>query len=111
MTAERSTTAYVGRTDAWVRMVWVEREGVPEALHPGGDELILGFRWGGRGIAVRELARAILLDATGSPVLAELRCRSFAGDVLAVLPEEGFRLDGAAVRAWVEQEGSGLAAV
>jgi hypothetical protein len=111
MTDQRKgdAAAYVGRTDRRERLVWVEREDGSEVLHPGGDEFIAGFRWGSRGIAVRELARAILLDATGSPVLAELRCRAFAGEVLVGLPEDGFRLEGEEVRRWVEREASVLA--
>jgi len=59
---------------------------VRSALHACGDELIAGLAWGCRGIAARELARAILADATGSPAVAERYCREMTHALIADLP-------------------------
>jgi hypothetical protein len=92
---------YVGVADWWGRHVWVEADGTRSALHACGDDLIAGFAWGCRGIAARELARAIIADATGSPAVAERYCRDLTHAVIAGLPRTGFELDRAAVLAWL----------
>jgi hypothetical protein len=94
---------YVGVADWWGRHVWVESDGVRGALHACGDDLIAGFAWGCRGIAARELARAILADATGSPQLAERYCRELTHAVIAGLPRTGFELDREDVLAWLDR--------
>jgi hypothetical protein len=91
ITAHR-TARYVGVADWWGRHVWVERGGVRGALPACGEELIAAFGWGCRGIAARELARAILADVTGSPALAERYCRDLTHAVIAELPRTGFEL-------------------
>jgi hypothetical protein len=96
------TVRYVGVADWWGRHVWVERDGVRSALHACGEDLIAAFAWGRRGIAARELARAILADATGSPAVAERYCRDLTHAVVAGLPRTGFELDRDAVLAWLE---------
>jgi hypothetical protein len=96
------TARYVGVADWWGRHVWVERAGVRSALPACGDELIASFAWGCRGIASRELARAILADATGSPALAERYCRDLTHAVVARLPRTGFELEASAVLRWLE---------
>jgi hypothetical protein len=101
MPSTEETARYVGVADWWGRHVWVERDGVRRALHACGDELIAGFRWGCRGIAARELARAILADATGSPALAERWCRELTHAVIAELPRTGFELEADAVLEWL----------
>jgi hypothetical protein len=104
------TARYVGVADWWGRHVWVERAGVRSALPACGDELIAGFAWGCRGIASRELARAILADATGSPAVAERYCRDLTHAVVAHLPRTGFELDAGAVLRWLaEADAPGLA--
>jgi hypothetical protein len=95
------TARYVGVADWWGRHVWIERDGVHSALPACGDELIAAFAWGGRGIAARELSRAILADATGSPAVAERYCRDFTHAVVARLPRTGFELDASAVLSWL----------
>ena len=97
------TVRYVGVADWWGRHVWVERDGVRSALHACGEELIASFAWGTRGIAARELARAILADATGNPALAERYCRDLTHAVVAGLPRTGFELDRDDVLAWLEE--------
>jgi hypothetical protein len=42
------------------------------------------------GIGARELARALLFDATDGAVLSERYCRDFTHEVLAHLPEPEF---------------------
>jgi hypothetical protein len=96
------TVRYVGVADWWGRHVWVERDGVRSPLHACGAEFIAAFAWGRRGIAARELARAILADATGSPAVAERYCRDLTHAVVAGLPRTGFELERDAVLAWLE---------
>ena len=93
---------YVGVADWWGRHVWVEEDGTRGALHACGDDLIASFAWGTRGIAARELARAILADATGSPAVAERYCRDLTHAVIADLPRTGFDLARADVLAWLD---------
>ena len=95
------TVRYVGIADWWGRHVWVERDGVRSALRACGDELIAAFSWGCRGIAARELARALLADATGSPAVAERFCRDLTHAVVANLPRAGFELRRDDVLAWL----------
>ena len=96
------TVRYVGVADWWGRHVWIERDGVRSALHACGDELIAGLAWGCRGIAARELARAILADATGSPAVAERYCREMTHALIADLPRAGFELDRDVVLHWLD---------
>jgi hypothetical protein len=105
-----NTVRYVGVSDWWGRHVWVERDGARSALHACGDELIAGFAWGTRGIAARELARAILADATGSPAVAERYCRDLTHAIIADLPRTGFELDRDAVLGWLERVSPPLSA-
>jgi hypothetical protein len=102
MPSTEDTARYVGVADWWGPQVWVERDGSCAALPACGDELIAGFAWGRRGIAARELARAVLADATGSPAVAERFCRDFTHAVVAELPRTGFTLESADVLAWLE---------
>jgi hypothetical protein len=102
MSTDSDPVRYVGLADWWGTHVWVERGGVRRALHACGDELIAGFAWGGRGIAARELARAILADATGSTAVAERFCRELTHAVVSGLPRAGFELDRDDVLAWLD---------
>jgi hypothetical protein len=103
MASTTDTVRYVGIADWWGRHVWVEQDGVRAALHACGDDLIAGFSWGCRGIAARELARAVLADATGSPAVAERYCRELTHAMIAGLPRAGFELRRADVLAWLER--------
>jgi hypothetical protein len=105
-----NTVRYVGVSDWWGRHVWVERDGARSALHACGDELIAGFAGGTRGLAARELARAILADATGSPAVAERYCRDLTHAMIADLPRTGFELDRDAVLGWLERVAAPLSA-
>ena len=104
------TVRYVGVADWWGRHVWVEANGTPSALHACGDDLIAGFAWGCRGIAARELARAILADATGSPAVAERYCREMTHALIADLPRAGFELDRDVVVRWLDDAAAPAAA-
>ena len=101
MSSQNGPVRYVGVADWWGRHVWVERDGVRRALPACGDELIAGFAWGCRGIAARELARAILADATASTAMAERYCRELTHAVICGLPRTGFELDRDDVLAWL----------
>src|SRR3954452_23784333 len=90
--AAQSGTRYVGVADWWGSHVWVESGGLRSSLRYRGDAPMPGFAWGRRGTAARELARSILHDATGSPVLAERHCRELTHAVIAGLPQTGFDL-------------------
>jgi hypothetical protein len=59
--------------------------------------------WGRNGLAARELARALIEDATGSPALAERHCRELTHAVIAELPALGFELTRDDVLAWLEE--------
>jgi hypothetical protein len=102
MSSDTGLVRYVAVADWWGRHVWVERDGVRRALPACGEELIAGFAWGCRGIAARELARAILADATGNPAIAERYCRDMTHAIVAGLPRTGFELDRDQVLAWLE---------
>jgi hypothetical protein len=100
--SDTGSVRYVGLSDWWGTHVWVERAGVRRALHACGDDLIAGFAWGCRGIAARELARAILADATGSTAVAERFCRELTHAVVSGLPRTGFELGRDDVHAWLD---------
>jgi len=102
MPSASGSVRYVGLSDWWGAHVWVERDGVRRALPACGDELIAGFAWGCRGIAARELSRAILADATGSTAVAERYCRELTHAVVSGLPRTGFELDRDDVLAWLD---------
>jgi hypothetical protein len=100
-----STVRYVGVADWWGFHVWIEEEdGARRALPYRGEARLASFAWGRNGLAARELARALIEDATGSPALAERHCRELTHAVIAELPELGFELTCADVLAWLEAE-------
>ncbi len=101
--ALESDVRYAGVADRWGRDVWVERDGVRDVLRHRGEEPIAGFAWGRRGIAARELARAILVDATGSPAVGERFCRELTHAIVAQLPEDGFELTRDDILRWLER--------
>jgi hypothetical protein len=95
---------YVGVADWWGCHVWIEDAGVRRALPYRGDVPLAGFSWGRAGIGARELARAIIEDATGSPALAERHCREMTHALIAHLPALGFELDRDEVLGWLSEE-------
>jgi Family of unknown function (DUF6166) len=98
----RRVTRYLGVADWWGRHVWVERNGVRSSLLYCGQDGMVTYAWGRPGIGSRELARALLFDATGSAALAERFCRDLTHEVVARLPEPEFALERDDVLAWIE---------
>ena len=99
----RSETNYVGVTTAYERTVFIEGERGLQTLRLAGSTLITaGYAWGRAGPGPREVARAILIDATGNEMLAERLCRPFTWEVVSKLPSDGFRITRKDVLAWVE---------
>ena len=104
-TINRTTTArYVGVADWWGFHVWIEDAGSRRALPYRGDVPLAGFSWGRAGLGARELARAMIEDATGSPALAERHCRELTHALIARLPALGFELDRDEILAWLEDD-------
>jgi hypothetical protein len=100
-----STVRYVGVADWCGFHVWIEEAGgTRRALPYRGDAPLAGFAWGRNGMAARELARALIEDATDSPALAERHCRELTHAVIAQLPALGFELTRAELLAWLEAE-------
>jgi hypothetical protein len=104
-TPNRSTTVrYVGVADWWGFHVWIEDAEARRALPYRGEVPLAGFSWGRAGIGARELARAMIEDATGSSALAERHCREMTHALVAHLPALGFELDRDDVLAWLQDE-------
>jgi hypothetical protein len=95
-------TRYRGVADRWGHHVWVERGGVRRSLPFCGEDGMVTYAWGRPGIGARELARALLLDATGSIALAERFCRDLTHEVVTRLPEREFALEPDDILAWLE---------
>jgi hypothetical protein len=99
-----ATLRYVGVADWWGFHVWIEDAGARRALPYRGEAPLAGFSWGRAGIGARELARAMIEDATGSSALAERHCREMTHALVAHLPALGFELDRDDVLAWLQDE-------
>jgi len=93
--------AYVGRSTWSGRAVSVERATGAEPLRLAAPALTCGYAWGRSGTVPREVARAILLDATGNEMLSERLCRPFTWEVVAALPAAEFTITKAEVLAWI----------
>jgi hypothetical protein len=65
------------------------------------------YAWGRLGIGARELARALLYDATSNAALAERYCRDFTHEVLAHLPEPEFVLERDDILTWITEDPEG----
>lgn len=94
---------YTGRTTAAGRDVFVTGEDGDRVLRVGGGRLVGGHAWGRGGAVPREVSRAMLIDATGNPMLAERLCRGFTWEVIAGLPASGFEITRDAVIDWVQR--------
>lgn len=101
---------YVGRSTPLGRIVFVDRgEGLrPLALRDAPPSH--GYAWGRGGAGPREVARAILLDATGNEMLSERLCRPLTWDLISHLPHDSFRLTRVEILAWVEGQAIAAAA-
>jgi hypothetical protein len=104
--AAKAEATYVGNWTPMGRTVAVEEDGRRRALPMADSAQIGGYAWGRAGAVPREVARAILLDATGNPMLAERLCRPLTWDVVSTLPSGGFRLSRADVLTWISVQGA-----
>jgi hypothetical protein len=93
--------AYVGSSTQFGRKVSVERAGSAEPLRLDEPALTCGYAWGRSGSVPRDVARAILLDATGNQMLAERLCRPFTWEVVSELPPAEFTITKTEVLAWI----------
>jgi hypothetical protein len=98
-----SETAYVGGWTPLGRAVFTHADGELQALRLSQPALVRGYAWGRAGSGPREVARAILLDATGNEMLAERLCRPYTWEVISQLPTEGFRITKKEVLAWIDK--------
>ena len=96
----QTQTRFVGVADWWGSRVWVEQGQTRRMLRQSGD---VSFSWGRRGLGTRQLAQAILADATGNPMLAQRLSRDLAIEVVAQLDDSGFELGRDDVLAWVSR--------
>jgi hypothetical protein len=96
-------THYRGVADWWGRHVWVERDGIRGSLSRHGEDSRVSYAWGRSGLGARELARALLFDATDNAALSERYCRDFTHEVLAHLPEPEFVLGRDDILAWIAE--------
>jgi hypothetical protein len=97
-----SETIYVGRWTGLGRAVFTDRDGESRPLRLAQPALARGYAWGRAGAGPREVARAILLNATDNEMLSERLCRPFTWEVIANLPPGGFQITKRAVLGWVE---------
>lgn len=104
--AEPAEPSYIGVTSAFGKTVFIGDEEGLQTLPLGGSELTSGYTWGRPGPGPREVARAILTDATGNEMLAERLCRPFTWEVVSKLPANGFCITRKDVLAWVESDES-----
>jgi hypothetical protein len=94
-------TAYIGGWTPLGRAVFTYSDGELRPLRLAPPALVRGYAWGRAGVGPREVARAILLDATGNEMLAERLCRRYTWEVVSNLPTEGFRISKSQVLAWL----------
>jgi hypothetical protein len=107
---ERTDAVYLGRSTALGRIVFVDRGDGPRPLPLRDASPSQSYAWGRGGAGPREVARAILLDATGNEMLSERLCRPLTWDLVSHLPHDYFRLTSVEVLAWVEQQALAAAA-
>jgi hypothetical protein len=96
-------THHRGVADWWGRHVWPERDGIRGALSQHGEDSDVSYAWGRTGTGARELARALLIDATDNAVLSDRYCRDFRHEVLSHLPELEFVLGRDEILAWIAE--------
>ena len=104
--AEPAEPSYIGVTTAFGKTVFIgDEEGLQTLRLLGGSELTSGYTWGRAGPGPREVARAILTNATGNEMLAERLCRPFTWEVVSKLASDSFCVTRKEVLAWVESRG------
>lgn len=102
---EPAQSSYIGVTTAYGKTIFVGDEAGLRTLRLGGPALTAGYTWGRAGLGPREVARAILIDATGNEMLAERLCRPFTWEVVSKLAADEFCITRADVLTWVESAG------
>lgn len=96
----RSEARYLGvRTDGRQAVYLDDGEDLLPLTLSG--EIAAECEWGRTGIGPRELARAVLLNATGNEMLAERLCRQFTWEVVSHWPDDGFEIDRSEVEEWI----------
>jgi hypothetical protein len=75
----------------------------PRLPLPPRQDPRVSYAWGRSGIGARELARALLFDATNNAALSERYCRDFTHEILAHLPEPEFVLRRDEILAWIAE--------
>ena len=98
--------SYVGKWTAFGRAVFVEAGNLSHPLIVGERDSACGLRWRDDDTEI-EIARALLLHATGEEELAGRLGAGFAEAVLASLPPAGFRLSRERVLGWVNRRLTG----
>lgn len=100
---EATEIAYVGEWTPLGRTVVIEEGERRRPLPMRDSAQIGGYAWGRAGAVPREVARAILTDATGNQMLARRLCRPLTWEVVSQLPAGGFRLTRSEVLEWVSR--------
>ena len=103
--AEPAEPSYIGMTSEFGKTIFIGDEEGLQTLRLAGSALTSGYTWGRAGPGPREVARAILTDATGNDMLAERLCRPFTWEVVSKLAPDDFCLTRREVLAWVENRG------
>lgn len=99
------TKVYFGKREIYGRVV-VEDAGATYPLQHIVYHSPTGMEWGYSGSGPSDLARSILADVAGIRV-ADTFYQEFKQAIIASLPQEGFRLPEADVRAWLAAQVGG----
>lgn len=99
MHTRADSRTYVGRLEAGRQALYIVDAVGVERLTPPEH----GFGWGVDAIGDSgELARALLLDASGGEPGADA-CKLFSAQILSRLPQDGFTLQRDTVCAWLRR--------
>lgn len=95
---------YLGeRTPAGPRVLVRDGKG-SRPLKSRSQDPLASFGWGRPGPLSRELAWALLHDATGDPAVATDRCGDFAAEVVTQLARQSFVLPAVTVLDWLARD-------
>lgn len=94
---------YVGRREDGGKRVEVAGAGWTRPLANRGHHRDSGFGWGRQAAGSVSLAHSILWDVLGGDS-SDGMAITFAGDVIAMLPDEAFVLDEVDVRDWLYEQ-------
>lgn len=82
--------------------MWVVGPDGPKPLAPRINASLWSYSWGRRGISARELAWALLHDATQDERLADDWCGDLGAEIVARLPLDAFTIDASDLELWLE---------